>query len=132
MGREIARRGYRPDLILCSTSQRTVETLELALPFLTPAPVTALEPGLYHASAQEILSRAVRLDAGIESVLFIGHNPGMEDLALALAGESRIGRRIAEKFPTCAFAAFESQASAWAAAARGPWSALEFLKPAEL
>lgn len=132
MGREIARRGYRPDLILCSTSRRTVETLELVQPFLTPSPATSLEPGLYHASAQEILARASRVDAALESVLFVGHNPGMEDLALDLAGDSRIGRRIAEKFPTCAFAAFESKAPTWAMAAKGAWTALAFLKPAEL
>lgn len=132
MGREMARRGCRPDVILCSTSQRTVETLDLVLPFLTPAPVATLEPGLFHASAREIGSRAARLDAGIASVLFVGHNPGLEDLALALAGDSRMGRRMAEKFPTCAFAAFESTAPLWPAALEGAWKTLEFLKPDEL
>jgi phosphohistidine phosphatase len=132
IGRELARRGYRPDMVLCSTSMRTTETLELVLPFFSPAPAVKLEPGLYHAEAKQILARAGMIEADIDAVLFVGHNPGLEDLALALAGESKIGRRIAEKFPTSAFAAFESKAATWSAAVKGEWTAIDFLKPAEL
>ncbi len=132
MGREIARQGYRPDLVLCSTSRRTTETLELSLPFFTPEPEVRFEPGLYHAAAGDILARAGLIDDRFESVLFVGHNPGMEDLALRIAGPSKIGRRIAGKFPTAAFVAFESGATTWRSAIRGEWTPLALLLPAEL
>jgi phosphohistidine phosphatase len=132
VGRELARRGYRPDFVLCSTSRRTVETLDLVLPHFVPAPEAKLEPGLYHADDVRIRSRAGLVEPAIAAVLFIGHNPGLEDLALALAGNSRIGRRIAEKFPTAAFAAFESEALDWASAVRGGWTAVDFLRPSDL
>jgi len=132
MGREITRRGYRPELILCSTSRRTAETLDLAMPFLTPPPPTRLEPSLYHAEARQILSRAAAVEASFASVMFVGHNPGLEELALQLAGDGKVARRIAEKFPTCSFAAFESTAASWQDAAKGPWNVIAFLRPAEL
>ncbi|MCC6919650.1 MAG: histidine phosphatase family protein [Alphaproteobacteria bacterium] len=132
IGREIARRGYRPDLILCSTARRTAETLDLVLPFFVPPPSTRLEPALYHAGAALILARASSLAAAVGTVMFVGHNPGLEELALDMAGDTRIRRRIAAKFPTAAFAAFESSAASWSDAVRGRWIARDFLSPADL
>lgn len=132
MGRAMARRGFLPDLVLCSTAKRTAETLDLVLPFLTPAPECRLEPGLYHAEAAAILERAAALDGAVNAALFIGHNPGLEELALRLAGDGPIARRIEEKFPTCALAVFESAAPDWRRAAAGPWTPLAFLTPASL
>ncbi len=132
VGREIAARGYIPELILSSTARRTFETLEIVRTFFTPSPETRLEPGLYLAPAQTILQRAGAVGGGTGSVFFIGHNPGMEDLALRLAGETDLGMRVAEKFPTACFAAFESEAATWTAAARGRWQALDILRPSEM
>ncbi|MBL9009968.1 MAG: histidine phosphatase family protein [Alphaproteobacteria bacterium] len=132
MGKAVARRGYLPGLVLCSTARRTAETLDLVLPFLTPQPLCRLEPGLYHAEAAAILGRAAAIDDGVGAVMFIGHNPGLEDLALKLAGDGDLARRIGEKFPTCAFAAFESPAADWRSAAAGRWTPLAFLTPAGL
>ncbi len=132
MGGEIARRGFMPELVLASTSRRTFQTLEIVLPHFTPAPESRLEPGLYLAPARTILQRAGAVGGGTSSVLFIGHNPGMEDLAISLAGDSDLGVRAAEKFPTACFAAFESAASTWTAAIRGPWQGLTVLRPSEL
>ena len=132
IGREIARRGYRPELILSSTSRRTVQTLDILTPFLAPAPEARLEPSLYLAASRTLLQRAGTIGDDVSSALFIGHNPGMEDLAIALAGDSDLGVRAAEKFPTACFAAFESDAATWPAAARGPWRALAIIRPADL
>ncbi len=132
MGRTIAGHGFLPGLILSSTSRRTFQTLEIVLPFLTPTPEARLEPGLYHASAGAILQRAGAVGGGTESVLFVGHNPGMEELAIQLAGDGDLGVKAAEKFPTACFAAFESAASTWTAAVRGAWRPLAILRPSEL
>ena len=132
IGREIARLGYRPHLILASTSRRTVQTLDILTPFLAPSPAARLEPSLYLAAAPTILHRAGAITEDAGSVLFIGHNPGMEDLAITLAGDSDLGVRAAEKFPTACFAAFESDASNWRDAARGAWRALTIIRPADL
>ena len=132
IGREIARQGFLPDLILCSTARRTVETMDLVLPFLLPKPPVKLEPGLYHAEATVILSRVARLEDGVAAALFVGHNPGLEELAAHLAGDSRIGRQLGAGMPTCAFAAFTSDATSWRSAAEGTWTAGAYMRPADL
>lgn len=132
MGREIAARGFLPELVLASTSRRTLQTLEIILPNFAPQPESRLEPTLYLAPARLLLQRAGAIGGGTASALFIGHNPGMEELAIQLAGDGDLGARAAEKFPTACFAAFESAAGTWTAAARGPWRALAVLRPSEL
>jgi len=132
MAREIAKLGYVPELILASTARRTVQTLELALPHFHPTPEARLEPGLYLAPARTILQRAGAVGGPTNSVLFIGHNPGMEEVAMELAGETDLGARVAEKFPTACFAAFDSGAATWTAAMRGRWTALDILRPFDL
>lgn len=132
IGRAIAAGGFLPDLVLSSTARRTFQTLEIVLPFLTPTPEARLEPALYLAPAHGILQRAASVGGGSGAVMFIGHNPGLEELAIALAGDGDLGVKAAEKFPTACFAAFESAATTWTAAARGPWTALAILRPSEL
>lgn len=132
MGRAIAAAGWRPELILCSTARRTAETLELVLAQFAPSPRVMLEPALYHAEAATILERVARVEESVGSVLVIGHNPGLEELALHLAGDTKLGRRIETGFVTAAFAAFESEAATWRAAANGAWTPDVFFRPADL
>lgn len=132
MARTMVRRAYVPDLILCSTARRTFQTLEILLPVIASQSETRLEPGLYLADARAILQRAGAVEGGVRSLLFIGHNPGMEDLAQRLAGDTDLGARVAEKFPTACLAAFQSEATTWAAAVRSAWKALDILRPSEL
>lgn len=90
-----------PRLVLCSTALRTRETLEQVLPALRPAPKVAYEDRLYLASAGRLLERLRELPDATDSVLLIGHNPGLHQLALTLA-DDRAG--LAEGFPTAALA----------------------------
>ena len=115
-GRKTARRIARNlsaklgavDLILCSSAQRTRETLDLVLAEFSPAPRTSIEHGLYLASREKLAARLSRLDARDVNVLMIGHNPGLHELAIALADEnSPAFRALASgKFPTAACASF--------------------------
>lgn len=131
MGREIARRGFVPSLVLCSTARRTAETIELVLPFLIPAPEVKLEPILYHAQPDDIWKRVALIGAAHESVLIVGHNPSLHHLAFILAGSGKRARRIAEKFPTSAFASFASNEASWNAAAGGNWELRDEFRPAD-
>jgi phosphohistidine phosphatase len=123
-GREAARRiaKHLParvgtlDLVLCSSALRTRETLELALADFVPQPRCLIEGELYLASQQRLTGRLRRLDARDANVLLIGHNPGLHELAIALA-ESGSGdfRALASgKFPTGACASFHIPAD-WSA-----------------
>ena len=99
--------GLNPTLALVSAAVRTRETTELALRGFRLE--TRFEEALYHASPEGIWDAFSASDAA--SVVIVGHNPGMAELAALLVREardgSRMGREFAAHFPTAAFAAFE-------------------------
>lgn len=97
------------DLVLCSSARRTRETLDLVLTELSSKPRCMIEDGLYLAGSERLVDRLQRLDARDASVLLIGHNPGLHELALALADKNSpyFDELVSGKFPTAAFASFD-------------------------
>jgi len=90
------------DLVLCSSALRTRETAELALAGLKPMPRIVYEDGLYLASQQTLMQRLRELDERDDAVMVVGHNPGLHDLAIALAAPESVGfsSLASGKFPT--------------------------------
>jgi phosphohistidine phosphatase len=74
----------RPQLVLCSTARRTVETVRT----VDPGGELSLEPRLYGASAEELLRRLRDLDAGLNEVMVVGHNPALQMLVLKLVADT--------------------------------------------
>jgi phosphohistidine phosphatase len=97
------------DLVLCSSALRTRETLDLVLAEFSPRPRTMVEDELYLASCERLMDRLRRLDEAQVNVLLIGHNPGLHELAIALAEKSSpiFHRLTSGKFPTAAYASFQ-------------------------
>jgi phosphohistidine phosphatase len=93
-----------PELILCSTSVRTRETLDLILPALKPPPTVTYEDGLYLAAATELIERLRKVRKDTDCILVIGHNPGLHELGARLAIDPG---RLAEGFPTAALAVLQ-------------------------
>lgn len=126
--------GPAPELVLCSPALRTRQTLALILPAWPQAPKVAYEDGLYLAGARQLLARLHEVPAGTATVLLVGHNPGLQDLAVLLAGGktgARLKKQIAATFPTAALAVFAGPAS-WAALDRQAARLLAFVTPREL
>jgi phosphohistidine phosphatase len=109
-----AKRQPLPSMVLCSPSVRTRETLELLMPSLGE-PVVDYDPRLYGASRETLLKAVTRLPRDAAAALIVGHNPGMEELALFLAGHApaRLLTRMREKFPTCALAVITAKTHDW-------------------
>lgn len=103
------------DLVLCSSAVRTRETAELVLAGYEPRPQIRFEDALYLASPAALLKRLTQIEEAADAVLVIGHNPGLHELALALAlPEGPAYRSLAQgKFPTTVRASF---------AIEGPWA----------
>jgi phosphohistidine phosphatase len=99
--------GLKATLALVSTAQRTRETADHGLQGF--ALQTRFETALYHAPPEGIWDAFSAADA--ESVIVVGHNPGIGELASALVRQAHDGSKIAREFsghfPTAAFAAFE-------------------------
>lgn len=95
-----------PDLVLCSTARRTVETLDGVRPSLAGDVDVELDDALYLASAGEVLSRLRRVTDDVRVTMVVGHNPGMQALTsgLARSGDEATLHQVATKFPTGAIA----------------------------
>ena len=101
LAKHLEQEKIRPALVLCSSARRTRETLERIAPGLGKTQVE-IEDGLYAASEGELLARLRRIPDSVDSVMVIAHNPGLQDLALSLGGDSAAA--LAESFPTGALA----------------------------
>ena len=99
--------GLKPKVALVSTSQRTRETAEYGLQNF--ALETRFEDALYHAAPEGIWDAFAANDA--ESVVIVGHNPGLGELVSTLVHQahdgSKLARDLSGHLPTAAFAAFE-------------------------
>jgi phosphohistidine phosphatase len=107
----LRRRGLEPELVLCSSAARARETLELLRPALGSSTVE-VEVELYAASSDELLARIRLVPDAVASVMLIGHNPGVQQIALVLASTGDELERLEAKFPTAALATL-TLAKAW-------------------
>jgi phosphohistidine phosphatase len=103
----------RPTVVLCSSSLRTRETLAAILPALGDALEIRIERALYGAGAAQLLDRLRLVSNKASSAMLIAHNPGIQDLALALAAGGPALAGLGEKFPTGALATLELDVERW-------------------
>jgi phosphohistidine phosphatase len=120
-----------PELVLCSTARRARETLDRIEPALGTDAIE-VEGDLYAASAPTLLARLQSVPETVESVLLIGHNPGLQDLALELARPSPTADDLAAKYPTAALATLEVSASTWRELDRNNAELVELVRPRDL
>jgi len=134
MGVEIARRGWMPDVALVSAARRTRETWTLADKAMEArVPATFLD-SIYEAEWQTLLAALRGVDPAIDTALMVGHNPGMEDLALELAGGDSSPaalEALGTKFPTAAVARLEFDGE-WAKLTPGRARLVDFMRPQDI
>jgi len=106
----------RPDLVMCSSSRRTRETLDGIRAALGRKARVESDSLLYGAGAEQLVIELRRLDDQVSTVFLIGHNPGVGDLVVLLAAAPPTGGAAIDTFPTAAVAVLSLT---------GPWSALQ-------
>jgi phosphohistidine phosphatase len=126
------RKNIRPAIVLCSPSLRTRQTLEAIAPSLGKGASVELAEQLYAASEDELLHRLRALPESVDSVMLIGHNPGLQGLALSLASRGDELPRLEEKFPTCALATLLVDIRSWVDLQPGDAELLDYVVPREL
>ena len=108
-GHVLADLGLVPDLALASGALRTRETWVAVAPHFPQARVR-FDDDLYLAEAGTIRRIAETAGAGCSGLMVVGHNPGLQELALALLIEGGGASSAIEKmrlgFPTGAAAVF--------------------------
>lgn len=129
IGAAMARRALRPDVVLCSPAVRTVETL-IGLGDIATASRMIHPRRLYDGGASDYIEEIAGVrDA--ETTLLIGHNPMMEAVATALAGngDEAARRSLASGFPTGALAMLRFE-TPFAGIERGAGRVEAFITPA--
>ena len=126
--------GIRPASILCSPARRARETLDLISPAIGEAGVT-FDQRLYEASRQTLVALLTELPAEIPTALLIGHNPGLERLALFLTNDTGPDPALARmrmKFPTGGLAVLSAPIVDWSRLKGGSCRLDAFIRPADL
>lgn len=136
MGAAMRRDGLTPDVVLVSSSLRTLETLEALEPW-DDRPNIETVPGLYMASQGQIREILRELPETVRSALVIGHNPGIHELAQLLAGEAG-GKsakpefaRLGQEYPTSSLTEFLI-ATAWRKLGSAGAILKRFIQPSDL
>jgi phosphohistidine phosphatase len=131
IARHMREHGVAPKLVLCSTARRARETLDRIKSALG-SPTVRVESDLYAASAPALLERLRCLPDTVESVMVIGHNPGLQELALELARPASAASELAAKYPTGALATLAFDASSWQELGRDTAELVELVRPRDL
>jgi len=130
IGQELDNRGWWPEQIFSSDSVRTRQTVDRLFEHRSATadetPIDFL-PDLYHGSVADCTSAIAAADRLTQTLMLVGHNPGMEDLYHWLVGEG-------ETITTCNAALLHVAAESWedAAAMPGEWLCEQILRPKEL
>ena len=113
-----------PELVLCSSSRRTRETIE----GIGVAGRHVIDHALYAARTQDLLERLQQVPDDVESVMVIGHNPTMQTLVLRLASRTADLAEVQAKFPTGALATL-TFGSSWGELGPGRAQLTAFVRP---
>jgi len=134
VGAYMAKEGLEPDVILCSPAVRARQTLDLVLPQLAAQPTVEYEDLFYLAAPSVLLARVRRIAAKVEHILIIGHDPGMQGLAVDLAakGDPELLQAVASKFPTAGLAVITFKTNDWSKVAPGKGHLIQFMTPKRL
>lgn len=136
MGHTMRDLGLAPDVVLVSTATRTLQTLQALEPW-DETPLTERLDVLYLADPPKLLGVLHAVADTARSVLLIGHNPGLHELAILLVGPqamtqaNEMTRRLAERYPTGALAEFAIPGP-WSTLGEGGGRLLRFLMPRDL
>ncbi|HEY7004807.1 MAG TPA: histidine phosphatase family protein [Gaiellaceae bacterium] len=130
IAKHLPRLGCEPNLVLCSSALRTRETFELVEPALGKASVL-FEEALYGATADDLLACINVVPDAVDSLMLIGHNPGLQELALDLASSGDDLGRLESKFPTAAVATL-ALAKTWSHVGPGDAVLADYVVPKQL
>ena len=115
IGKHLAAKGTKFDLILASPAQRVVETLEGLAAGGWAAGAMRFERAIYFASTIDLFELVRSTSDKVQRLMLVGHNPGLAMLAVQLTEDDAEGLRamVAEKYPTGALAEIALDVESW-------------------
>jgi phosphohistidine phosphatase len=115
VGAYMARHGLVPDQVVCSTAVRARETWEELATEFKDHPLTVYDERLYNARIETILGLVRETKDRVKSLLLVGHNPGLHELAglLIASGDLTHRARLREKLPTAGLVVIDFAVEEW-------------------
>ena len=129
LGQWLSSRGYVPEKVLCSDAVRTRQTWSGLAPALPATPVMELKPALYHAGPDVML--AVLRHAKADTVMIIGHNPGIAEFAARLVAHAPVNPEF-DRYPTGATLVADFVIDSWEEVGFGMGTTVDFIIPREI
>ena len=120
-GEWLAGSSYRIDLAVVSPAERARATWDLVVAEFAHTPPIQVDDAVYAASSGELMGVVRALPGSVRTVVLVGHNPGLENLAGALAGRP-------VSLPTSALAVIGWDGP-WSSAGRVPAALLSHGRP---
>jgi len=134
IGRHMRDQALRFDAVLASPATRVAETLQEveAVYGLGLAPVW--DKKLYLATPDELLDAVHEAPAEADSLLLVGHNPGLEQLVLRLVprGTDDARSEVEIKYPTASLVEMAFPVERWDEVAEGRGDLVRFVRPRDL
>jgi phosphohistidine phosphatase len=130
VAREMRRLGLAFDRVLASPARRVIDTLEEVGQSVPLAP--DYDERLYLASSQTLLERVRETADAVDRLLLVGHNPGLEELALRLSRPGKLQDELAIKYPTATLAELQFDVTSWRQVRDGAATLTRFVRPRDL
>ncbi len=108
MASRLADRDLALDQIVSSTAHRALATARLLAEGLAHTPAIVQTGDIYEAPSQRILQTIENFDDDWQSVIMVGHNPGMSNTCNLLCQQAGVA------MPTCAIACLALDINRWA------------------
>lgn len=134
IGRHMRDQALRFDAVLASPAARVAETLQEVEAVYGPGLAPVWEKRLYLATPDELLDAVHEAPAEAESLLLVGHNPGLEQLVLRLVphGAADARSEVEIKYPTASLAEMIFAVDRWDEVADGRGDLVRFVRPRDL
>jgi phosphohistidine phosphatase len=113
MGKVLHEHHLVPDAVFTSPALRAITTAQMIAKELGVSDTNIItNPNLYLESKSKLLKEINALDNTLNTVIFVGHNPGLTNLANYLT------RKSIDNIPTSAAAAIQFECNSWAEVGR--------------
>jgi phosphohistidine phosphatase len=132
IGRALKDEGLRFDRVLASPALRVIETLDDVADGYGSKLDRQYDKRIYLASPAVLLDVIHEADDEADRIMIVGHNPGLERLALMLTDGEGLRSEVAVKYPTATVAEISLPVQHWRDVSEGIGTLIRFIRPRDL
>lgn len=132
VGREMRAQGLVFDEVVASPAVRVMETLADLADGYGRSLEARFDQRIYLATKETLLDIVHEAEEGAQRLLIVGHNPGLEMLAMLLTSGGGLRAELAIKYPTATVAEISLPVARWRDVGEGSGTLARFIRPRDL